>query len=44
MRIEGFIGQANMALGPRQVQGDRSNFQIVCMPVGPAQSAFSDIG
>ena len=29
--------QANMVWGPMQVRGDRSNFQIVRLPVGPAQ-------
>ena len=38
----GFNGQANTAWGPRQVRGDHSNFQIVCLPVGPVQSPFSD--
>ena len=28
---------------PRQVWGDHLNCQIVCLPIGPAQSAFSDI-
>ena len=39
----GFNGQANMAWGPRLVRGDYSNYQIVCLPVGPAQSAFSNM-
>ena len=39
----GFKGQANTAWGPRQVRDDRSNFEIVRLPVGPAQSVFSNI-
>ena len=42
MRTERVQG-ANIAWGPRQVRGDRSNCQIVRLPVGPAQSEFSDI-
>ena len=37
-----FNGQANTAWGPRQVRGNHSNFQIVRLPVGLAQSAFSN--
>ena len=39
----GFNGQANAAWGPRQVRGDRSNYQIVRLPVGPTQSAFKEM-
>ena len=35
--------RSNVVHSPRQVRGDRSNFQIVRLPDGPAQSAFSDI-
>ena len=38
-----FNGQANTAWGPRQVQGDHSNFQNVRLPFGSAQSAFSNM-
>ena len=39
----GATGKRNTPWGPRQVRGDRSNFQTVRVPIGPAQSAFSDI-
>ena len=45
MRIERIQRASEHGLGLKAglVRGDRSNFQIVRLPVGPAQSAFSDI-
>ena len=39
----GATGKRTCLGGPWQIRGDRSNFQTVRLPDGPAQSTFSDI-
>ena len=43
MRIEQVQQASTHSLGPRQARGDHSNFRIVRLSIGPAQSAFSNI-